>query len=107
MTGPERALVINELAQQDYLDILKQSVRSWGRQQARQYKDSLDASMQRLLEFPDLGRATPELFDGGHRLKSRHHVIYYTYSAHAVIIHRILHERRHVTPAMLLPDFEG
>lgn len=105
MGAPERSLVINELAQRDYLDILKQSVKSWGREQAAQYKESLDASMMRLLEFPELGRATPELFDGGHRLTSRHHIIYYTYSAHAVIIHRILHERRHVTALMLLdPD---
>jgi len=62
--------------------------------------------MMRLLEFPELGRATPELFEGGHRLKSRHHVIYYTYSAHAVIVHRILHERRPVTAVMLLEQEE-
>ena len=105
MTAPERSLVINELAQDDYLELLKQSVRSWGREQAAQYKDSLDATMQRLLEYPELGRATPELFEGGHRLRARHHVIYYTYSSHAVVIHRILHERRHVTRLMLLdPD---
>ncbi len=102
MPAPERALIINELAQEDYLDLLKQSVRNWGRERAAQYKDSLDASMARLLEFPELGRATPELFEGCHRFKSRHHIIYYTYAAHSVIIHRILHERRNVTGLMLL-----
>lgn len=105
MPAPERALIINELAQEDYLELLKQSVRNWGREQAAQYKDSLDASMVRLLEYPEMGRGTPELFDGGHRLRARHHVIYYTFSDSVVTIHRILHERRYVTGLMLFdPD---
>ena len=104
MAGTERHLVINEIAQEDYLDILKQSARQWGRDQAAQYKGALDASMERLLEFPELGQSVANLFDGGHRLRVRHHNIYYTFNDHAVIVHRILHERRHVTPEMLLPE---
>jgi len=41
MTVPERALVINELAQDDYLELLKQSVRSWGREQKAQRSHSM------------------------------------------------------------------
>jgi plasmid stabilization system protein ParE len=106
MAPPERRLVINEIAQEDYLDILKLSVRQWGRDQAAQYKGALDASMERLLEFPELGHAVADLFDEGYRLRVRHHSIYYTFTEDAVIIHRILHERRHVTPGMLLPEPE-
>lgn len=101
MPAPERVLVINELAQDDYLEILKQSVRSWGREQAAQYKEALDAAMERLLAFPDMGRATPELFDDGYRMLARRHIIYYTFTDRVVTIHRILHERRHVTGQML------
>ena len=106
MPDPERKLVINELAQNDYLELLKQSVRRWGREQAAQYKESLDAAMNRLLEYPDLGRSAPELFDGGHRLPARRHVIYYTFSEDAVIIHRILYERRHVSAVTFLESRE-
>ncbi len=35
-----------------------------------------------------------------------HHVIYYTCDDDTVTIHRILHERRHVTPEMFLPEPE-
>ena len=104
MAGTERHLVINEIAQTDYLEILRQSVRQWGQDQAAQYKGALDASMERLLEFPELGQRVADLFEGGYRLRVRHHSIYYTFTDHAVIIHRILHERRHVTAEMLLPE---
>ncbi len=83
MTRPERRLVINEVAQSDYLELLKESVRRWGRDQAAQYKGALDASMERLLEFPGLGQAVEHLFDGGHRLRVRHHSVYYTYDAYS------------------------
>jgi plasmid stabilization system protein ParE len=104
MEVTERRLVINDVAQDDYLELLKDSVRRWGRDQAAQYKGALDASMERLLEFPDLGQAMGHLFEGGHRLRVRHHSVYYTYDDHAVIIHRILHERRQVTGEMFLPE---
>jgi plasmid stabilization system protein ParE len=109
MAKHERALIINEIAQEDYLDILRLSVLNWGREQAAVYavyKDALDEAMERLLQFPGMGRPTPELFDGGHRLHVRHHAIYYTFSEREVTVHRILHERRHVTADMLQPEPE-
>jgi plasmid stabilization system protein ParE len=96
-----RKLVINETAQVDYLELLEQSVLTWGRDQAAQYKGALDDAMERLLEFPGLGRPVPELFVDGHRMRVRHHLVYYTFSDDVVTIHRILHERRHVTPSLL------
>jgi toxin ParE1/3/4 len=102
MPKPRRVLVINEVARQDYLDLFKQSVLNWGHDQAAQYKGSLDTSMERLLEFPDMGRSAPELFRDGHRLRVKHHAIYYTFSDDSVIVHRILHERRRVTPMMFV-----
>jgi toxin ParE1/3/4 len=43
---------------------------------------------------------------GSRRLRSGHHFVYYTQTDDTVTVHRILHERRHVTPAMMLEPEE-
>jgi len=91
-----RTLRINEPAEGDYLDLLRSSVKHWGRDHAAQYKGAVDATMDRLLEFPEMGQAVPDLFEGGFRVRIRHHWMYYTFSSREVTIYRILHERRHV-----------
>ncbi len=104
MAQPDRYLNISEPAEADYLETLKTSVEGWGRDRAAQYKGALDATMERLLEFPEIGHAVPDLFEGEYRIRIRHHWVCYTLTVRDVTIHRILHERRHVNRDLFDPD---
>lgn len=97
MEPPERPLHISEPAEIDYLDALRNSVESWGRDRAAKYKSGLDATMDRLLEYPEIRHQVGDLFDGGRRVRVEHHWMYYTFTHRVVTIHRILHERRHLS----------
>jgi len=104
MSAPDRRLVVSEAARQDYEDILLFSVEQWGELQAAKYRNLLDRSLERLLEFPEMGRLIPEILAGGRRMKAGEHVVFYTVTADAIIIHRLLHKNRLPTSGMMDPD---
>ena len=74
---------------------------TWGTEQADTYESALHNRLQQIREYPEIGRPCPELLPGCRRLRSDHHMIYYTFASDVVIVHRILHERRHATKAMM------
>jgi toxin ParE1/3/4 len=91
-------------ARQDLDDILLYSARTWGRDQVERYSAAINRVVDRTRQFPETGRDCETVLPGGRSVRCEHHRIYYTYDDHAVIVHRILHERRQVTPGMLSPD---
>jgi len=78
----------------------------WGVVQSDRYEQSLYESLRRIRVFPDHGRSSNALLPGARSVICGHHVIFYTYDDDTVTIHRILHERRHVTGPMLLDPNE-
>ena len=67
----------------------------------RRYEGQLDRTILQAREFPESGRPRPDIMPHCRRPRAGHRHVYYTFSDDAVTIHRILHERRHVTPSLL------
>jgi toxin ParE1/3/4 len=107
MSGPERRLDITPGARWDIEQVLMYSEEVWGREQSDRYEQGLYDAFRSIRAFPDHGRSCQELLPGARCVRYEHHQIYYTYEDDIVLIHRILHERRHVTPETLLPEPEG
>ncbi len=58
--------------------------------------DELDTAMQRLGDWPELGRPRPELRAGLRSLPSGNYLIFYQLGSQAVEILRVVHGRRDV-----------
>ncbi|MDQ3654882.1 MAG: type II toxin-antitoxin system RelE/ParE family toxin [Chloroflexota bacterium] len=106
MSDRKRLLVITPEARSDIEQVLMYSEEVWGVAQSDRYEQSLYESLGRIRAFPDHGRPSNALLGGARSVICEHHVIYYTYDDDTVTIHRILHERQHMTPGMLLPEPE-
>lgn len=88
-----RRLRISRRASRDLVTILEQSLELWGEEQEIAYTADLTASMQRLLEYPELGRARDDILPGLRTLPVRQHVILYRTTRTTVRILRIIHRR--------------
>lgn len=102
MSSPEttRGIVLSPRARQDFIDILRFTGETWGKQQLHIYRDKLDAALQRLGRNPGLGSPSPAL-PPTHRLYYvGAHVIVYRERGADIAVVRILHQRmsraRHV-----------
>ncbi len=104
MSARKFSVAFTRLARQDFDDILLYSLITWGRDQATRYESQLDRSVLQVREHPEVGKPAPEVMPACRQQQSGHHVIYYTVSNDTVTIHRILHERRRVTSAMMQPE---
>ena len=99
-----RAVSVVPQARQDLDDILLYSARTWGRDQVNRYSAALDRAIDRIRQYPESGRDCTPVLTGGRCVRCEHHLIYYTYDDQAVIVHRILHERRQVTNDLFLAE---
>jgi toxin ParE1/3/4 len=63
---------------------------------ARSFVDELEARCARLIEYPETGRARPELASDLRSKPHGHYVIFYTPGAEVVRVERILHGARDV-----------
>lgn len=106
MSAHRASVTLTPLARQDFHDILLYSVITWGPDQLDRYEERLNRAIHHIRDHPDIGRPCPEVMPGGRRLRTGHHMIYCTATADAVIIHRILHERRHAIPPLMVPEPE-
>jgi toxin ParE1/3/4 len=104
MSAPKRELSITPAAREDIEQVLAYSEEVWGLEQSDRYENRLYERLQRLRTSPERGRSRQELADGLRSVLADHHLIYYTHDDQAVIVHRILHERRQVTGEMFLPE---
>lgn len=101
MSGHRRHVTFTIRARQDYHEVLIYSLETWGADQLDRYEATLDDAIRRIREFPEAGRNCPNLMIDGRSARAGHHIIYYTLSEDDVTIHRILHERRHVTSSLM------
>lgn len=89
---------ITAKADNDLLDIARFSVRKFGIEQARIYKDGLYACFKTLAENPDLGRNASQYAPNLNRFKFRSHTIFYRLEKTGISIVRVLHQKM---------DFDG
>lgn len=106
MSDRKASLTFTFRARRDHQEILLYSLEIWGPDQLDRYETTLDNAIRRIRDFPEAGRDCTHLMASGRCARAGHHLIYYTFSDDTVTIHRILHERRHVTSTMMRSDPE-
>lgn len=79
------------LAESDLAGIADHTIETLGIEQARRYRDGLEACFGRLADNPRLGRNAENLAPNLRRFEHRSHVVFYVECDNDVVIVRILH----------------
>ena len=87
-------LQISSRAASDLAEIADYTIAEFGVEQARKYRDLLQACFQSLLGNQGLGRSAEELAPGLRRIRQQAHVIFYRSAGSAILIVRVLHHSR-------------
>src|SRR6185312_5191422 len=91
-----RRLSLSPQAEDDLADILQYTERRWGVAQADAYEATLQRALLELLDFPNMGRARPDLPAGYRTRVVEEHVIYYRVEGDTIPVSRIAHGRRDI-----------
>jgi len=89
-------LALRPRAVRDLEDIFNYSADLWGTQRAVLYLRGLQAGMERLLQFPELGRVIDDVKPGARLLPAQSHLILYRIGSGKIDVIRILHRRMDV-----------
>ncbi len=84
-------------AASDLGGIARYTIETFGIEQARRYRDDLEACFRTLAETPRLGRSAERLRPGLRRFEHRSHTVFYTQDEDGILIVRILHVRMDAT----------
>lgn len=97
-------------ARRDLDDIRQFTLERWGRDQWLKYFGGLQASFARIAEDAECGRARDTLAAGLRSLTHEQHVIFFSpvrRANGAVVIVRIVHQRRNFAALSFTDDLEG
>ncbi|PTM61537.1 type II toxin-antitoxin system RelE/ParE family toxin [Phreatobacter oligotrophus] len=86
-------LALTPRAEQDLSEIFDYSADEWGTDRAVAYLKLLQATMERLLRFPELGRTADEVGPGLRIVPAGSHIVVYRLQPDVVAVVRILHQR--------------
>ena len=86
-------LAFSPAAQDDLRTIVRWGIRRWGETAAREYVEELRQDIDRLHQFPELGRSVEDLFPGARVLTTGTHRVFYRIDGDTVRIVRVLHQR--------------
>lgn len=84
---------LSQTAEQQLEDIWFYTLSEWSEEQANQYVGSIEQGIRRLLEYPLLGKARPDINKEIRVLQIQKHSIFYRVSSEYVDIIGILHGR--------------
>ena len=77
-------------AHEDIGALWREGYERWGEAQADAYYDLLTAAIERLAEFPEMGRVREDVRAGYRCLTVRQHLVFYTLEGERVMIQRVL-----------------
>ncbi|PHR18648.1 MAG: plasmid stabilization protein ParE [Sphingopyxis sp.] len=72
-------------------EIVDCTIAELGIDQARRYRDQLQACFQSLLANPPLGRSAEEIASGLRRIRQQPHVVFYKAERDGLLIVKVLH----------------
>lgn len=87
---------LSAASQDDLRKIKAYSIATWGEQQAREYLDAIEKTLERLVISPDLGKKRDELFLGLRSFSVKQHVIFYRCHQEELEVVRVLHARMNI-----------
>jgi toxin ParE1/3/4 len=82
------------LAQADLAEIAEFGADRFGDAKVLDYLDRIEGKFRQLLDYPEIGRAEPELHPQARSLSCYAHRIYYSMLGDTITIRRILHKAR-------------
>lgn len=88
-----REVILRPEAALDIEDIADYTIQQWGKDQARKYVAELRQMIERLSDNAERFPLSDLPFPGLHRMRCRHHLVYYLVDEAHVDVVRILHER--------------
>ena len=91
MSNPEFTLELSQAAEQDLVDILRYTAKTWGELQRTKYTAILDEALGKIANNPNIGRYK-YAYDA-YFFKAGRHVIIYVVYRKTVFVIRVLHDR--------------
>lgn len=88
-----RRYVLSKEADDDILQIGRDSIDRWGWDRTERYLEDLHHAFETLAEFPALGKGADHIREGYRRFESGSHSVFYREMEFGVLIVRILHNR--------------
>lgn len=88
------SLLYSRAARQDIAAIFDYTLSTWGQDQANAYLDGLRAVIEDLPHTRASWKPMPTWNLTGHRVRYRHHYVFFVVSEDSLTIARVLHERR-------------
>jgi toxin ParE1/3/4 len=89
-------LELSREADADIAEMLRYGAENFGWAAAEAYAQSFDLRFNRLIAYPQIGMAHPELKEGLRSIPHGSHRIYYSVDGDALIVRRIMHKSRDV-----------
>ncbi|MDE0367457.1 MAG: type II toxin-antitoxin system RelE/ParE family toxin [Gammaproteobacteria bacterium] len=93
---------VTRQAMADLRDIVRYTMETWGRRQARLYREELELGIQKLALSPGLGRMRTDVAPSVQSFPIARHVAFYVESESGITVLRVLHPGMDVTRAF--PD---
>ena len=87
---------LSRRAATDLEDIADYTVKQFGVEQARVYRDSLKSCFRRLANNSEMGRRAEQLAPGLRRFEHQAHIVFYTVDDGELYVVRVLHSRMDV-----------
>ncbi|MEH6717181.1 type II toxin-antitoxin system RelE/ParE family toxin [Parasphingorhabdus flavimaris] len=84
-------LRLSRRAASDLAEIADYTIAEFGIDQARRYRDQLQACFRSLLANPQLGRSAEAVAPGLRRIRQQAHVVFYRVEREGLLIVRVLH----------------
>ena len=84
-------LRLSKRAASDLAEIADYTIAEFGIDQARLYRDQLDACFRSLFANPQLGRSAEEIAPGLRRIRQQANVLFYRAEGEGLLIVRVLH----------------
>ena len=84
-------LRLSRRAETDLAEIADYTIREFGIDQARRYRDQFQACFRSLLDNPLLGSSAGEVAPGLRRIRQQAHVVFYRVEQDHLLIVRVLH----------------
>ena len=90
-----RRIEISPRAQAEIVGIWEYTAREYGEDAVDAYVTELDAVMQRVSEYPQMGADCSEVRKGYRRIRAGSHMIYYVPHKRGIDVMRVMHPRQH------------
>ncbi len=97
---------ITRRALTDLRDIVRYTLKTWGREQARLYREELELGIEKLALSPRLGRTRGDVAPSVRSFPIGRHVAFYVESERGITVLRVLHPRMDVSGAFPNEDSE-